>query len=84
MDKIITKDSLIVVAVAVFMMMVHSNYFATKLDLANVKLELNELKVDLMSYSDKGDKELAVNIDKNYKEIVNNYKEINAKLEKLR
>ena len=36
MDKFLTKEN-IVIAVAIFVMIVQSNYFATKLDLAQLK-----------------------------------------------
>ncbi len=41
MDKILTKENIIIV-VAVFAFIVQSNYFATRLDLANLKNELKD------------------------------------------
>ena len=41
MDKILTKEN-IIIAVAVFVVIIQSNYFATRLDLANLKLELKD------------------------------------------
>ena len=42
MDKLITKENVVIV-VAVITIIVQSNYFATKLDLANIKLEMSQL-----------------------------------------
>ena len=41
MDKFLTKEN-IVIAVVIFAMIAQSNYFATKLDISEVKLELRE------------------------------------------
>ena len=41
MEKFLTKETLII-AVVVFMFIVQSNYFATRLDLANLKNELKD------------------------------------------
>lgn len=77
MDKIFTKERIIVIAVTVFMMMVQSNYFATKLDLANVKLEMADLRNELKDYSDTQDKEILKDLDAKYQMIL-------TKLDKLR
>ena len=53
MDKFINKENIIII-VAVITILVQSNYFATKLDLANIKLEMSEIKQELRDYSDKG------------------------------
>lgn len=57
MDKFLTKEN-IVIAVMVFIMVAQSNYFATKLDLADVKLEMSQMREQLKAYSDDGDKEI--------------------------
>ena len=44
-------------------MVIQSNYFATKLDVANLKLELQQ-------YSDSNDKELQQQINEQYKTII--------------
>lgn len=56
-DKFLTKEN-IVIAVMVFIMVAQSNYFATKLDLADVKLEMSQMREQLKAYSDDGDKEI--------------------------
>lgn len=77
MDKFVTKERIILVGVAVFMMMVQSNYFATKLDLANLKLEMAQLKNELKDYSDIQDKEILKDLDNKYQMIL-------TKLDKLK
>lgn len=57
-------------AVIVFILIVQSNYFATKLDIVHLKLELKE-------YSDNQDKEILKDLDAKYTMILN-------KLDKLR
>jgi hypothetical protein len=75
LDKFITKENIIIV-VLVFWTLLQSNYFATKLDLANVKLEMSQLKNELKKYADDGDRELLHNIDTKYQLIL-------TKLDKL-
>lgn len=62
MNKFITKEN-IIIGVMVFWLIVQSNYFATKLDIANVKLEMAQMKIELKEYADKGDRELLHNLD---------------------
>jgi hypothetical protein len=69
MEKFITKEN-IVIAVAIFIMIVQSNYFATKLDLANVKLDMAQMKIELKKYADDGDRELLHNLDSKYQIIL--------------
>ncbi len=76
MDKFFTKEN-IFIAVVVFTMIIQSNYFATKLDLANVKLEMSQLKNELKDYSDTQDKEILKDLDNKYQMIL-------AKLDKLK
>ena len=75
MDKFLTKEN-IVIAVAIFIMIIQSNYFATKLDLAQCKNEMLQIKIELKKYADEGDKELLHNLDSKYQLIL-------AKLDKL-
>ena len=63
--------------IVVFTMIIQSNYFATKLDLANVKLEMSQLKNELKDYSDTQDKEILKDLDNKYQMIL-------AKLDKLK
>ncbi len=76
MDKFLTKEN-IFITVVVFTMIIQSNYFATKLDLANVKLEMAQLKNELKEYSDTQDKEILKDLDNKYQMIL-------AKLDKLK
>ena len=70
MDKFLTKET-IVIAVYIFVMIVQSNYFATKLDLSNLKNEMLQMKIELKKYADDGDRELLHNIDSKYQIILN-------------
>lgn len=76
MDKLFNKEN-IVIAVAVIFILIQTNYFATKLDLANVKLEMAQIESQLKKYSDDGDKEVLNNIELKINQISN-------KLDKLR
>lgn len=76
MEKFLTKENLIIIAL-VFYALIQSNYFATKLDLANLKNEVLQQKVELQRYSDEKDKELLQQIEIKYEKIM-------AKLEKIR
>lgn len=69
MNKFITKEN-VVIGVMVFWLIVQSNYFATKLDIANVKLEMAQMKIELKEYADKGDRELLHNLDAKYQNIM--------------
>lgn len=69
-NKLLTKEN-IIIAIVAFVMVVQSNYFATKLDLANVKLEMSELKNELKEYSDTQDKEILKDLDNKYNIIIN-------------
>lgn len=69
MDKFITKENIIIV-VMIFWLLIQSNYFATKLDLANVKLEMAQMKIELKKYADEGDRELLHNLDAKYQAIL--------------
>lgn len=62
MDKFLNKENIVIV-VAVITIIVQSNYFATKLDLANIKLEMAEMNQELRGYIDRNDKELLVSIE---------------------
>jgi hypothetical protein len=62
MDKFINKENIVIV-VAVITILIQSNYFATKLDLANIKLEMADMNQELKTYIDKNDKELLTSIE---------------------
>ena len=68
MDKFLTKENIVIVVMVVFVL-IQSNYFATKLDLAN-------LRIELMEYANIHD---AQNTDKVDKKL----EEINHKIDKL-
>lgn len=61
-SKFLTKET-ILIAILCFWMIIQSNYFATKLDIANLRLELQQ-------YSDLNDKELQTQINEQYKTII--------------
>ena len=65
MQKFLTKENIVIISL-VFWALIQSNYFATKLDLANVKLEMSEMKLELQQYTDTKDKELLKEIDKKF------------------
>lgn len=62
MDKFLNKENIVIV-VAVITILVQSNYFATKLDLANIKLEMAQMNQELRDYIDRNDKELLISIE---------------------
>lgn len=69
MNKFLTKEN-IIICVMVFWLIIQSNYFATKLDIANVKLEMAQMKIELKKYADDGDRELLHNLDGKYQNIL--------------
>lgn len=76
MEKFLTKENVIIV-VLVFYTLIQSNYFATKLDIANVKLDISQMQVELKKYSDDADKEILHDLDNKYNMIL-------SKLEKIK
>lgn len=76
MEKLINKENIIIV-VMIFWLLIQSNYFATKLDLANVKLEMAQMKIELKKYADDGDRELLHNLDSKYQIILTKLDKIN-------
>ena len=72
LDKLLNKDHLII-AVIVIAILVQSGYFATfatKLDVANLRTEMLQMKVELKKYADDGDRELLHNLDEKYNQIL--------------
>ena len=65
MQKFLTKENIIIIAL-VFWALIQSNYFATKLDLANVKLEMSEMKLELKQYTDTKNNDILKEIDKKF------------------
>lgn len=67
MEKFLTKENLAIVAVVIYTL-VQSNYFATKLDLANLKIELlnlqNVQKTQILAETDKKFEEINKKLDK--------------------
>lgn len=76
MEKFLTKENIIIVCV-VFWAIFQSNLFATKLDLAELKNEVLQQKIELQKYSDARDQELLQQIESKYEKIMN-------KLDKLK
>ena len=76
MERFFTKENVIIV-VLVFYTLIQSNYFATKLDIANIKLDLSNMQIELKKYSDDGDKEILHDLDNKYNTIL-------TKLEKIK
>jgi len=67
MEKFLTKETLIIVTVVIYTL-VQSNYFATKLDLANLKIELlnfqSSQKTQILAETDKKFDEINKKLDK--------------------
>jgi len=76
MEKFLTKENILIVCV-VFWAIVQSNYFATKLELSELKNEVLQQKIELQQYSDKKDAELLQQIEVKYDKIM-------QKLDKLK
>lgn len=62
MEKFLTKEN-VIICIVVFAMVIQSNYFATKLDLANLQNEMLRIQAEVKDYSDKQDKEMLREID---------------------
>ena len=76
MNKYINKENAYIIACVIFTL-IQMNYFATKLDLANIKLDMSQMKIELKKYADDGDRELLHNLDSKYQLIL-------SKLDKLK
>lgn len=67
MEKFLTKENLAITAIVIFTL-VQTNYFATKLDLANLKIEVlnlqNAQKTQIMAETDKKFDEINKKLDK--------------------
>ena len=62
MDKFLNKENIVICVVVAFAL-IQSNYFATKMDIANLKLDISHLESQLKDYSDKNDKEILNGIE---------------------
>lgn len=62
LDNILTPETT-TIAIGAFILIAQSNYFATKLDIANIKLEMAKMVDQLRQYSDEQDKEILHEID---------------------
>lgn len=69
MEKFLTKENILII-VLVFYALVQSNYFATKLDLANLKNEMLTMKTELQQYSDKKDDVILNKLEEKYEIII--------------
>ena len=76
MERFLTKENIVII-VLVFYALIQSNYFATKLDLANLRNEMLTMKTEIQQYSDKKDEALLHKIEEKYEVIIN-------KLDKMR
>ena len=79
-EKFITKEvlpTIVISFVLVITVIFQSKYFATQLDLANVRQEVLQLKIDMQQYSDNADKEILKDLDLKYNTIL-------TKLDKLK
>lgn len=73
MDKFINKDTLptiVATVVIVIGILFQSQYFATKLDLSELRNEVLKQKIELQQYSDNGDKEILNQLDLKYEKII--------------
>jgi len=69
MEKFLTKENILII-VLVFYALVQSNYFATKLDLANLRNEMLTMKTEIQSYSDKKDDVILNKLEEKYEVII--------------
>lgn len=69
MEKFLTKENILIV-VLVFYAIVQSNYFATKLDLANLRNEMLSMKTEIQQYSDKKDEVILNKLEEKYEVII--------------
>lgn len=80
MDKLINKDTLptiVATVVIVVGILFQSQYFATTLQLEQLRVEVLQQKIELQNYSDSKDAELLSKIEQKYETIL-------SKLDKLK
>ena len=80
MEKFLSKENITIIVTA-FCLIVgfifQSKYFATQLDLANVRNEILQMKIELKKYADDGDRELLHNLDSKYQIILSKLDKFN-------
>lgn len=69
MEKFLNKEN-IFIGVIVIWMLIQSGYFATKLDVANLRNEVLQQKLELQKYSDDADKVILQELDVKYDKIL--------------
>lgn len=70
MDKFLNKENAVIV-IAVVTILVQSNYFATKLDVSEVKGDMLKLELAMKKYSDDADKEILSTLEEKLQLISN-------------
>lgn len=70
MDKFINKENAVII-IAVITIMIQSNYFATKLDVSEVKRDMLQLELAMKKYSDDADKEILSTLEEKLQLISN-------------
>ena len=70
MEKFLTRENIVII-VLVFYALIQSNYFATKLDLANLRNEMLSIKTEIQEYSDKKDEVILNKLEEKYEVIIN-------------
>jgi F0F1-type ATP synthase epsilon subunit len=70
MEKFLNKENAVIV-IAVITIMVQSNYFATKLDVSEVKRDMLQLELAMKKYSDDADKEILSTLEEKLQLISN-------------
>lgn len=68
MDKFLNKENIVIV-VAVITIIVQSNYFATKLDVSDLKNDMLKMEIAMKKYSDDADKELLITLENKLQSI---------------
>jgi len=76
MEKFLTKENVFIACIVVYLL-IQMNIFATKVDLAQVKLEMANMKNEMMQYSDGKDEIILKELDIKYDKIM-------AKLERIK
>ena len=70
MEKFLNKENAVII-IAVITIMVQSNYFATKLDVSEVKRDMLQLELAMKKYSDDADKEILSTLEEKLQLISN-------------
>ncbi len=69
MEKFLTKENIFITVIVIWML-IQSGYFATKLDVANLRNEVLQQKLELQKYSDDADKVILQELDVKYDKIL--------------